>query len=179
LYVDDDSVDASPIRLLHRDGHNIQVPADAGLAGSTDQVHLAHAIRERRAVLTRNYKDFEALHDLVISAANGHRAGVLVVRYDNNPRNNMSSGDIGRVAENLYWRPNPQGHSEHRVDLRWSLGEIGCRAGEPAGRPLRCDPALGRPYTPGLSTCRVCETHRPRRASQRVGMFHTPYSYVH
>jgi hypothetical protein len=99
--VDDDSVDPGLIRLLRRDGHDVQIPADAGLAGSSDQVHLAHAIRYLRAVLTRNYKDFEALHDLVVSAANGHHAGVLVVRYDNNPRNNMSSGDIARALRNL------------------------------------------------------------------------------
>ena len=49
LYVDDDSVDPNLIRLLRRDGHDIQVPADVGLSGSTDQVHLAHAIRDGRA----------------------------------------------------------------------------------------------------------------------------------
>jgi hypothetical protein len=27
--------------------------------------------------------------------------GILVVRYDNNPRNNMSSGDIARAVRNL------------------------------------------------------------------------------
>jgi predicted nuclease of predicted toxin-antitoxin system len=101
LYVDDDSVDPSLIRLLRRDGHDVQLPADVGLAGSTDQVHLAHAIRDRRAILTRNYRDFESLHDLVTSAANGHHAGILVVRYDSNPRNNMSSGDITRAVRNL------------------------------------------------------------------------------
>jgi predicted nuclease of predicted toxin-antitoxin system len=101
LYVDDDSVDAGLIRLLLRDGHDVQIPADAGRAGSTDQVHLAHAIRDRRAVLTRNYGDFNDLHDLVVSAAKGHHDGVLVVRYDNNPRNNMSSADIARALRNL------------------------------------------------------------------------------
>ena len=30
-----------------------------------------------------------------------HHAGILVVRYDNNPRNNMSSGDIARTVRNL------------------------------------------------------------------------------
>jgi len=44
--------------------------------------------------LTRNACDFDDLHDLVISAANGHHEGILVVRFDNNPRNNMSSGGI-------------------------------------------------------------------------------------
>ncbi len=57
LYLDDDSVDPGLIRLLRRDGHNVQVPADVGLAGSSDQVHLAHAVRNRRAFLTRNYRD--------------------------------------------------------------------------------------------------------------------------
>ncbi|MFI5456992.1 MAG: hypothetical protein ACHRXM_16220 [Isosphaerales bacterium] len=53
LYVDDDSVDPGLIRLLRRDGHDVQLPADVGLAGSSDQVHLAHAIRHRRAILFR------------------------------------------------------------------------------------------------------------------------------
>ncbi len=80
LYIDDDSVDASLVRLLRRNGQDVQVPADVGLPGSSDQVHFAHAIRERRAILTRNYRDFEDLHDLVVSAAKGQHGGVLVIR---------------------------------------------------------------------------------------------------
>jgi len=98
LYVDDDSVDPGLIRLLRRDGHDVHVPADVGLAGSSDQVHLAHAIRHWRAILTRNCRDFEVLHDLVARAANGHHGGILVVRFDSNPRNNMSAGDVARFS---------------------------------------------------------------------------------
>ncbi len=101
LYIDDDSVDPGLIRSLRRDGHDVQIPADAGLVGSIDQVHLAHAIRHRRAIRTRNYRDFEALHDLIVFAANGHHEGILVVRFDQNPRNNMSAGDIARAVRNL------------------------------------------------------------------------------
>ena len=101
LYIDDDSVDPGLIRLLRRDGHDVQVPADVGRIGISDQAHLAHAIRDRRTVLTRNYDDFEALHDLVVSAAGGHHGGILVVLFDNNPRNNMSAGDIARAVRNL------------------------------------------------------------------------------
>ncbi len=101
LYIDDDSVDPGLIRLLRRDGHDVQIPADVGLAGSSDQVHLAHAIRDQRAMLTKNYRDFETLHDLVVRAAQGHHEGVLVVRYDKDPRNNMSAGDIARAVRNL------------------------------------------------------------------------------
>jgi hypothetical protein len=101
LYIDDDSVDAGLIRLLRRDGHDVQIPADVALDGSSDQVHLAHAIRDQRALLTRNYGDFEDLHDLVVLAAQGHHEGILIVRYDNNPKNNMSSGDVARAIRNL------------------------------------------------------------------------------
>jgi hypothetical protein len=72
-----------------------------GPIGSSDQVHLAHAIRQRRALLSRNYRDFESLHDLIIFAANGHHEGILLVRFDQNPRNNMSAGDNARAVRNL------------------------------------------------------------------------------
>jgi predicted nuclease of predicted toxin-antitoxin system len=101
LCLDDDSVDPSLVRLLRRDGQDVQIPADVGLLGSSDQVHLAHAIRQQRVMLTRNYRDFDALHDLVTAAANGHHTGILVVRFDNIPRNNMSAGDIARALRNL------------------------------------------------------------------------------
>ncbi len=101
LYIDDDSVDPGLIRMLRRDGHDVQVPADVGLAGSSDQAHLAHAIRDQRAILTKNHDDFEALHDLVVAAAGGHHCGILVIRYDNNPRNTMSLADIARAVRNL------------------------------------------------------------------------------
>lgn len=101
LYIDDDSVDPSLIRLLRRDGHDVQMPADVGRSGIRDQAHLAHAIRDQRAILTRNVDDFEDLHDLVVSAAQGHHCGILVVLFDNDPRNNMSPGDIARAVRNL------------------------------------------------------------------------------
>ena len=101
LYIDDDSVDPGLIRVLRRDGHDVQVPADVGRVGISDQAHLAHAIRDQRAILTRNHGDFQDLDDLVVSAATGHHGGILVVRYDNNPRNSMSPGDIARAVRNL------------------------------------------------------------------------------
>jgi hypothetical protein len=116
LYIDDDSVDAGLLRLLRRDGHDVQVPADVGLVGKTDQAHLAHAIRDCRAMLTRNYRDFEDLHDLVITAATGHHEGILVVRYDNDPRNNMSPGDIARAVRNLENAGIPIADSYHELN---------------------------------------------------------------
>jgi predicted nuclease of predicted toxin-antitoxin system len=116
LYIDDDSVDPGHIRLLRRDGHDVQIPADVALAGSSDQVHLAHAIRNQRVILTRNYEDFEDMHDLVVFAARGHHEGVLVVRYDNNPRNNMSAGDIARAVRNQEKAGVPIADSYHQLN---------------------------------------------------------------
>jgi hypothetical protein len=116
LYIDDDSIDPHLIRLLRHDGRDVQAPADVGLAGRSDQVHLAHAIRERRAILTRNSADFEALHDLVVFAANGHHAGILVVLFDNNPRNNMSAGDIARAVRNPEKAGVPIADSYHELN---------------------------------------------------------------
>jgi hypothetical protein len=101
LYVDDDSVDPSLLRLLRRDGHDVQIPADVGRVGISDQAHLAYSIRDRRAILTRKYRDFEALHDLVIYAAGGRHAGILVVRYDDNPRHAMTPSGVARAIRNL------------------------------------------------------------------------------
>jgi hypothetical protein len=66
--------------------------------------------------LTRNYADFDDLHDLVVLAANGHHTGILVVRYDNNPRNNMSSGDIARAVRNLESAKVATADSQHELN---------------------------------------------------------------
>jgi hypothetical protein len=34
-------------------------------------------------------------------AANGHHESILVVRFDSNPRNSMSAGDVARAVGNL------------------------------------------------------------------------------
>ena len=41
------------------------------------------------------------LHDLILYAAGGHHQGILVVRFDNDPRNNMSAAAIARAIRNL------------------------------------------------------------------------------
>ena len=48
LYLDDDSASALLARLLAQASHDVQVPADAGLSGDDDPVHLGHAIQDDR-----------------------------------------------------------------------------------------------------------------------------------
>jgi predicted nuclease of predicted toxin-antitoxin system len=99
-YLDDDSAGGLLAQLLQQAGHDVQRPRDVGKAGEDDSVHLAHAIREDRVLLSRNYRDFENLHDLVL-AAKGHHAGILVVRKDNNPRRDLTDHGIVRAIGKL------------------------------------------------------------------------------
>ena len=79
LYLDDDLAGPGLARPLQQAGHDVQLPADVALRGSDDAVHLTHSIHEDRVMITRNYRDFENLHNL-IAEAKGHHSGMLVVR---------------------------------------------------------------------------------------------------
>jgi predicted nuclease of predicted toxin-antitoxin system len=100
LYLDDDLASPLLARLLRSAGHDVQLPGDVGLAGKADAVHFAHAVRQGRACLTRNYGDFQNLHDLV-GAVQGHHPGILVVRQDNDPKRDLKNRDIVRAIGKL------------------------------------------------------------------------------
>lgn len=55
---------------------------------------------ERRAVLTRDFADFAALHDLVL-AAGGDRTGIFVVHFDNDRMHNLTERGIASALGNL------------------------------------------------------------------------------
>ena len=100
LYIDDDSVDATLTRLLRQAGHDLLLPAAVGLAGEDDAVHLAHAIREGRILLSHNHRDFRNLHNLILQAQ-GHHPGIFVVRRDNDPSRDLNPPRIVRAIRNL------------------------------------------------------------------------------
>jgi predicted nuclease of predicted toxin-antitoxin system len=100
LYLDDDSASALLARLLRKAGHDVQVPADVGMAGEDDPVHLAHAIRADRVCLSKNHHDFENLHNLIL-VAQGHHPGLLVVRKDNNPKRDLTDPGVVRALGKL------------------------------------------------------------------------------
>jgi hypothetical protein len=89
IYLDDDSIDAVLIKLLQQAGHNVEVPADAGISGEKDPIHLTHAIQQQTPLLSRNHDDFRQLHDLIV-ASTGHHPGVLVVRFDNDKSRDLT-----------------------------------------------------------------------------------------
>jgi predicted nuclease of predicted toxin-antitoxin system len=100
LYLDDDIASPLLARLLRQAGHDVQLPLDAGMSGKADAVHLTHAVRDDRVLISGNYKDFEVLHDLVI-VVQGHHPGILVVRRDNDPKRDLKNPDIVRAIGKL------------------------------------------------------------------------------
>src|SRR4051812_35456910 len=100
LYLDDDSAKASLVGLLRRLGHQIAIPADAGLTGGSDPRHLMHTVQHNLVLLTKNHDDFEDLH-LLVQATGGKHPGLLVVRLDNDPSRDMKDRDIARALGNL------------------------------------------------------------------------------
>lgn len=100
LYLDDDSANALLVQLLQREGHDVQIPADAGMVGESDPSHLTHAIAEDRAILSGNFDDFEDLHELIMRAR-GHHPSILMVRKDNDPTRDLKPSGIVHAIRNL------------------------------------------------------------------------------
>ncbi|MEX2173041.1 MAG: DUF5615 family PIN-like protein [Pirellulaceae bacterium] len=88
LYLDDDSVNRVLIAQLRQAGHDVQIPADIGSAGEADAVHLLHALREKRVLVSYNHDDYKELHDLVIGSG-GFHPGILALRRDGDRRRDM------------------------------------------------------------------------------------------
>lgn len=101
LYLDEDSNRSFLAQVLRQAGHDVQTPAEVGLAGAVDPVQLTQSIHDQRVFLSRNYQDFEVLH-LLILRAQGHHPGILIVRRDNAKKRNLSPYDIVRAVRNLH-----------------------------------------------------------------------------
>ena len=100
VYLDDNNANAILANLLRRAGHQVTIPTDVGLSGATDPRHLASCTVRLQVLLTRDHDDYLDLHDLV-QATKGRHAGILVVRYDNDPARDMKDRDIVRALANL------------------------------------------------------------------------------
>jgi hypothetical protein len=100
LYLDDDSAKGALVARLRKAGHQVVTPADASLAGASDQRHLLYAVEHDCVFLTRNHDDFEELHRLV-QATKGRHTGILAVRFDNDPTRDLKDAEIVRAIRNL------------------------------------------------------------------------------
>jgi predicted nuclease of predicted toxin-antitoxin system len=85
---------------LRSAGHDVVLAVDVGLMSISDARVLAWAVSQDHTLLTRDHGDFAALHDLVM-VVGGHHPGILVVRFDNNSRNNLTDRGIATAVSKL------------------------------------------------------------------------------
>ncbi len=93
----------SSLRLaarLQAQGHSPILAGDVGLLSVTDPRVLIFAVTQALPVLTRDSEDFEDLHDLVM-VVGGHHPGILIVRFDDDPRNNLTERGIATALSKL------------------------------------------------------------------------------
>lgn len=85
---------------LRTSGHDVAMIGDFGLHAASDPRVMTCAVTQTRPMLTRNYKDFTELHDLIM-AAGGHHSGILIVRFDDDPRHNLTDRGIATALAKL------------------------------------------------------------------------------
>jgi predicted nuclease of predicted toxin-antitoxin system len=85
---------------LRAQGHDPGLAGAVGLLSVTDARVLIYSVNQALPVLTQDSEDFEDLHDLVM-AASGRHVGILIVRFDNDPRHNLTDRGIGTAISKL------------------------------------------------------------------------------
>ncbi len=85
---------------LRASGHDPVLAIDVGLVSASDARVFIWAINQSLPVLTRDSKDFTDLQDLIV-AAGGHHPGLLLVRFDSDPRHNMTERGISAAITKL------------------------------------------------------------------------------
>ncbi|MHB1558319.1 MAG: DUF5615 family PIN-like protein [Isosphaeraceae bacterium] len=86
--------------LLQAAGHDVVLAIDEGLTSVSDPRVPISVIGDDRVVLTQDHEDFADLHDLV-KACDGRHPGILVVRFDNDPRHHLTDRGIVTALRNL------------------------------------------------------------------------------
>jgi predicted nuclease of predicted toxin-antitoxin system len=96
LLIDEDSQAQPLVNLLRNAGHDVLTVNESGLMSQPDNIVLNYARGHNRILLTRNCKDFKALHE-----ANSIHPGILAIYQEANPLKKMSRKDIARAIANL------------------------------------------------------------------------------
>ena len=76
----DEQISRRIAEALRERGHDVLAGDEAGLAQRPDEEVLGWAVRDRRAVVTANYRDFRALHEVLLLRGERHSGLVLVPR---------------------------------------------------------------------------------------------------
>jgi hypothetical protein len=117
IYLDEDLASGLLAKLLQKAGHDVSTPTATGTLGKADAVQLTGAIHEQRALLSRNYEDFEELH-LLIAEAQGRHFGIVIVRRENDPTRDLTPKGIVAALRKLEASGVPM-NSEYIVLNQW------------------------------------------------------------
>jgi predicted nuclease of predicted toxin-antitoxin system len=98
--LDESLNDRRLVARLRIQGHEPILLADLGMISASDARVFSRAIGQDLPVLTRDFEDFTDLHALIM-AAGGHHPGVLVVRFDQDPRHNLTDRGIATAIHKL------------------------------------------------------------------------------
>ncbi|MGB3790525.1 MAG: DUF5615 family PIN-like protein [Phormidesmis sp.] len=96
LLLDEDSQSKILVNLLISAGHNVVTIHSASMNGSIDSQVLAYACQQRRALLTRNCRDFKALHQ-----ANPSHFGILGIYENRSFEKNLSRQSVVQALNNI------------------------------------------------------------------------------
>jgi hypothetical protein len=96
LYLDDCANAKRLVTLLRAAGHHVVTPAKVGTSGKPDAAHFQYAASQGCVLVTKNPRDFEALHQ-----ACPQHAGILAIYQDNDPDRDMTYAEIVRAIANL------------------------------------------------------------------------------
>ena len=100
ILIDENMVSHRLAARLQGAGHDIILANDVGLLSVSDAYVLTWAVGQGRCVLTRDHGDFADLHGLIL-ACGGHHPGILLVRFDNDPRHNLTDRGVVTAVGNL------------------------------------------------------------------------------
>jgi predicted nuclease of predicted toxin-antitoxin system len=100
LLIDENMSSRRLAARLQAAGHDVVLADDVGLLSAPDPRVLTWAVGQDRPVLTQDHEDFTDLHDLIM-ACGGHHPGLLVVRFDADPRNNLTERGIATAMKSL------------------------------------------------------------------------------
>jgi hypothetical protein len=99
-YLDDDLDQDLLIRLSARRAHQLISPRSVGTSGDPDALHFLYAVSQQIPIMTRNARDFEALHEFGLGIG-GHHSGLIIVYDEDDRRKNMRPAEIVAALSNL------------------------------------------------------------------------------
>jgi predicted nuclease of predicted toxin-antitoxin system len=100
ILIDENMINRRLSARLKAAGHDVVLADDERLLSVSDARVLTWAVGQNRTVLTRDHEDFADLHDLVLSCGGGH-PGLLIVRFDHDPRHSLTDRGIVTAFANL------------------------------------------------------------------------------